>query len=69
VTPQPAGPRPAGPRADADGAAPAHPAVDPAERPVLPDQTGDDLDIGWGERFADTADDERFLRERPPHWE
>lgn len=47
------------------------PAHDPpaADRPVLPDQTGDDLDIGWGERHDDARDDERFLRERPPHWE
>lgn len=38
------------------------------ERAVLPDQTSDDLDVGWGERFDDDPDDERFLRERPPHW-
>jgi hypothetical protein len=37
---------------------------------VLSDQTADDLDVGWGERFDDTPDDdERFLRERPPHWD
>ena len=41
-----------------------------AERPVLPDQTRDDLDLGWDERTDDRPDDdERFLRERPPHWE
>lgn len=34
---------------------------------ILPDQTGDDIDRGWGEwRTAD--DDSRFLEERPPHW-
>lgn len=46
------------------------PGRDPSDRPVLPDQTADDLDIGWGEPAGgDRDDDERFLRERPPHWE
>ena len=27
----------------------------------------DDLDVGWGEQ-APGSDDERFLREVPPHW-
>jgi hypothetical protein len=36
------------------------------EPPVLPDQTGDDTDLGWGEREAD--DIERLLEDRPPHW-
>ena len=35
------------------------------ERPVLPDQTSDDTDIGWGEQ-ADN-DDRRLLDEVPPH--
>jgi hypothetical protein len=40
------------------------------DRSVLPDQTGDDLDVGWGERADDSSDDdERFLRECPPHWQ
>ena len=34
---------------------------------VLPDQTADDTDRGWGER-AD-SNDERLLAERPPHWD
>jgi hypothetical protein len=38
------------------------------ERPVLPDQTRDDTDRGWGERHSDDSNDERLLRERPPHW-
>jgi hypothetical protein len=45
---------------------------EPVEPPVLPVQTGDDTDAGWGERWPDEqdgADDERFLRERPPHWQ
>jgi len=38
---------------------------------VLPEQTGDDTDSGWGdeESAADVAerDLDRYLRERPPH--
>jgi hypothetical protein len=37
------------------------------EPPVLPDQTGDDTDLGWGE--AKTDDVARLLEERPPHWD
>jgi hypothetical protein len=33
---------------------------------ILPDQTGDDTDAGWGERTA--SNDDRLLAERPPHW-
>ncbi len=39
---------------------------------VLPEQTADDTDAGWGEHpdeAADDADDdERLTREKPPHW-
>lgn len=46
------------------------PIVTGDESPVLPDQTRDDLAVGWGDRADDPRDgDERFLRERPPHWE
>jgi hypothetical protein len=39
-----------------------------AEEPViLPDQTTDDTDAGWGERPS--GNDERLLAERPPHWD
>ncbi len=43
----------------------------PAEEAVLPEQTRDDIDRGWGEGDwrERRDDDERFLRERPPHWE
>jgi hypothetical protein len=34
---------------------------------VLPDQTFDDTDRGWGDRR--TSNDDRLLAERPPHWE
>lgn len=37
------------------------------DAPVLPDQTADDTDRGWGEWSG--ADDDRLLNERPPHWE
>ena len=47
-------------------------AVRPAssgELPVPPEQTSDDTDAGGGDwREAGQDDDERYLRERPPHW-
>ena len=37
--------------------------------PVLPVRSADDADVGWGEGpDPDHGDDERFLREKPPHW-
>jgi hypothetical protein len=33
---------------------------------VLPQQTRDDTDQGWGER--PTSNDDRLLEDRPPHW-
>ncbi|HEX5542183.1 MAG TPA: hypothetical protein VFX60_11595 [Micromonospora sp.] len=33
---------------------------------VLPDQTLDDTDRGWGEHTA--SNDDFLLAERPPHW-
>lgn len=33
---------------------------------LLPDQTADDTDRGWGESPA--ADDEHLIREKPPHY-
>ena len=40
------------------------------EEPALSERSDDDLDRGWGadEETADRDDDERFTRERPPHW-
>ncbi|MEO3858803.1 hypothetical protein [Acrocarpospora sp. B8E8] len=35
--------------------------------PVLPDQTVDDTDHGWGEWRGDD-DDARLIEDRPPHW-
>jgi hypothetical protein len=36
------------------------------EDPVLPDQTSDDTDAGWGDP-PPGDDDDRFLDELPPH--
>jgi hypothetical protein len=33
---------------------------------ILPDQTRDDTDAGWGERGG--SNDDRLLADRPPHW-
>jgi hypothetical protein len=33
---------------------------------VLPDQTRDDTERGWGER--ERSNDDRLLDDRPPHW-
>jgi hypothetical protein len=35
---------------------------------VLPEQTADDTDLGWGEHPDESDDVERLLREKPPHW-
>ena len=34
---------------------------------ILPDQTADDTDTGWGE-WRTGGDDDRLLEDRPPHW-
>lgn len=38
------------------------------DAPLLPDQTSDDTDVGWGERHTD-RDDYHLRDERPPHWD
>ncbi|MGH8938480.1 MAG: hypothetical protein ACRDV1_10205 [Actinomycetes bacterium] len=36
---------------------------------VLPEQTSDDTDSGWGDAPVDDRDaDERLLEDKPPHW-
>jgi hypothetical protein len=40
--------------------------LDPEEAPLLPEQTRDDTERGWGE--SDTSNDDRLLEDRPPHW-
>ncbi len=39
----------------------------PASEPVLPEQSREDTDAGWGE-YPEQADD-RLYRDRPPHWD
>jgi hypothetical protein len=34
---------------------------------ILPDQTTDDTDAGWGERR--NSNDDALFTERPPHWD
>ncbi|MFF5177331.1 hypothetical protein ACFY2Q_04800 [Micromonospora sp. NPDC000316] len=34
---------------------------------VLPEQTSDDTDEGWGERTS--GNDDWLLAQRPPHWD
>jgi hypothetical protein len=36
------------------------------ELEILPDQTRDDTDHGWGE--SSRGNDDRLIAERPPHW-
>lgn len=35
---------------------------------VLPDQTRDDTDQGWGDWRESESDDSYLLEDRPPHW-
>ncbi|MFB4307847.1 hypothetical protein [Actinomadura sp. GTD37] len=35
---------------------------------ILPDQTSDDTDVGWGEWRRGDDNDARLLEDRPPHW-
>ncbi|HEY9481714.1 MAG TPA: hypothetical protein VIR00_02030 [Micromonosporaceae bacterium] len=37
------------------------------DEPVLPDQTRDDTDSGWGERSS--RDDDLLREDRPPHYD
>jgi hypothetical protein len=46
------------------------PLTDDNQLDILPDQTSDDRDEGWGERRGDEEQetDRRLLEDRPPHW-
>lgn len=51
-----------------DPPAPAAPArTASAGEPVLPEQSPEDTDAGWGEYTG--RDDDRLYRDRPPHWD
>ncbi len=43
----------------------------PVSGPVLPEQSREDTDAGWGEYLAtdDERNDERLYQDRPPHWD
>jgi hypothetical protein len=41
--------------------------TDDDELDVLPDQTSDDSDVGWG-RWQEPDEDSRLIDDRPPHW-
>jgi hypothetical protein len=62
--------QPDGARADADDAptAPTPPART-APAPLLPTQSREDTDVGWGEYRERDDDDDRLIRDRPPHWD
>jgi hypothetical protein len=40
----------------------------PDDKPVLPAQSEEETGVGWGEA-PEPDDDERLVRERPPHWD
>ena len=40
--------------------------LDEDDLPVLPDQTREDTDRGWGEWSY--SNDDRLLEDKPPHW-
>ena len=57
--------------ADAPEAATPSAPILPAPTPhtsVLATQSREDTDVGWGE-YRDRDDDDRLLRDRPPHWD
>ena len=67
----PAADHPAAAASDAERAAvppsPAPTSKPPTSDPsVLPDVTTDERDLGWGE-LPEPSDDDRYLREVPPH--
>jgi len=41
---------------------------DREDQRALPAQSQDETDIGWGE-LPETGEDDRFRRDRPPHWD
>jgi hypothetical protein len=53
------------PEHDADGERTVD--FDSEEAPLLPEQTRDDTERGWGE--TELSNDDRLLEDRPPHWD
>jgi hypothetical protein len=56
------------PQDQAPNQPPAAGPADPDRKPVLPVRSQDDTDVGWGEP-PEPDDDDRFYRDRPPHWD
>jgi hypothetical protein len=63
-----------GPREPVEGPVPPGDSVPPAPGitptapgPLLPAQSSEDTDVGWGD-YAE-RDDDWLLRDRPPHWD
>jgi hypothetical protein len=38
------------------------------QEPLLPTQSREDTDVGWGD-YGERDDNDRLLRDRPPHWD
>ena len=51
---------------DAPAASAPAASVRPTPAPVT--QSREDTDVGWGE-YRERDDDDRLLRDRPPHWD
>ncbi|MFB9378538.1 hypothetical protein ACFFKU_07165 [Kineococcus gynurae] len=67
-TPRPSGAADSGAQPSRPGAAtPRPPSPIRREVPVEDERSRDDSDEGWGESPG-RDDDDRYLRERPPHW-
>jgi hypothetical protein len=56
------------PEDKASGRSPDVARSDRGDLPVLPVQSQEDTDVGWGEQPG-PEDDELLYRERPPHWD
>lgn len=54
------------PASPGDSSPPAADTWAPPSEPVLPEQTREDTDEGWGE--YPERDDDWLRRDRPPHW-
>jgi len=57
----------AGPREPVDGPVSSGDPVLPAPSSLLPTQSSEDTDVGWGD-YTEQGDD-WLLRDRPPHWD
>jgi hypothetical protein len=51
-----------------DPAVPPDKPAEKQERPVLPDRSTDETDVGWGDR-PEPDDQDRLRQDRPPHWD